>query len=299
MNGSPRRDVLLVVKANLFNLRSLLTNILSSPTTNSVNTKHYPPCYQYEGFPRFLELPPELRNNIYRFGVADLPSRVVISKRTRISKLVFLPEALPNICFTSKSLHREAVLVFLQRTRLVFSDKYPRSITAAVESLHAFLAQFNRSYESIRILTFHEVEYFGEALLPYLRDLNLGSADFLSRCPELQHLVVEFPLVYLAPFVDIAQDGIPDEDWEDWEPRVRLLTRAEIRERWDLGALFAMTRLRSVKMRCWEERWDMWREELGSLDQICHNLREVLREGLARRDSGREVTWSVEAVLPS
>jgi hypothetical protein len=252
----------------------------------------YPRCH-CDGFQYFLDLPRELRDHVYRFVVADLPSRIFISSRMPLSNLVLLPDTLPSICFVSKRLHEECASIYLQRTRLVFDDLWPLTIAKAVRPLQDFLLRLDRGYESIRMLTFHEVSRFGSARLPD----EIYPGKFITRCTGLQDLVIDFRFSHLLTFRVVA-----DADEEDGGGNtsvatvVRPLTKEELQERWGLGGLFGLENLRSVRFRCTIARWQLEDYGLGSLEDIIGNLGEVLREGFEAR--ARSLTWSVEAVLP-
>jgi hypothetical protein len=94
-----------------------------------------PPDYtrcHCDGFQFFLDLPHELRDNVYRFLVADLPSCVFVSSRMPLSAVVLQPNTLSNISFVSTQRQEESVLVYLQRTRFNFDDMFPRTVEYAV-----------------------------------------------------------------------------------------------------------------------------------------------------------------------
>jgi hypothetical protein len=245
----------------------------------------YPRCH-CDGFQFFLDLPRELRDNVYRFLVADLPSRVFVSSRMPLSALVLQPDTLPSISFVSKRLQSESVLIYLQRTRFIFDDMFPRTVEYGVQPLEAFLHRFDRGFESIRMLTFHDVSRFGSARLPDDR----SPATFITRCTGLRDLVIQFRFSYLLHF------EVVDEEM-DVEPRVRLLKKSEIKDRWGLDGLFEMEKLESVRFKCAVARWHMDDYNFESADEIVGNLSEVIKEGF--EEHGRLLTWSVEAVLPS
>jgi hypothetical protein len=151
-----------------------------------VSTRKYPRCH-CDGFQYFLDLPRELRNHVYRFVVAGLPSRIYFSSRVPLSEHVLMPETLPNIAFASHQLRRESILIYLQRTRLVFDGLYPITVGLAIQPLEGFLTKYEGGFESIRMLTFFAVTQFG-------RDSDLDEiypATFLSRYTGLQDLVIE------------------------------------------------------------------------------------------------------------
>jgi len=236
--------------------------------------------------PRLLKLPLELRDIIYSFVVADLPSRISISSHAPISQLVLLPNSLPGICFASKQLRAEAILVYLQRTRLVLDDLYSLNVASAIESLDAFLDQFHGSYECIRMLTFCKVQRFGDTRFPD----EIYAANFVSRCSGLQDLLIDFRLSYLLRFCYVDEQAFMDD-----KPLVRLLTKATIKVRWGLRVLFSMNKLTSAKFRCTVPRW-LWEDpDLGDPEEMVRNLREVLEEGFERRKVS--LTWSLEILL--
>lgn len=244
-------------------------------------------CY-CDGFQRFLALPRELRDRVYRSVVADLPSRVFISHRTPISQVTILPDTLPNICFTSKQIQEESILIFVQRTRLVFDNLCPQTVRIAIQPLENFIAKFEHGFKSIRMLTFHDIRRYGSIRYPD----EVYPAKLVLRCTGLQDLAVDFRIATLLRFTIDDSSGN-----EEAELSPALLSTAEIEYRWNLQGLFAMAKLRSVRFRCLVAPWQLWRYNVGSLDNIVANLTTTMREGFER--NGRSVRWGVEAVLSS
>jgi hypothetical protein len=136
------------------------------------------------------------------------------------------------------------------------------------------------------MLTFHDVARFGSAQSPDGR----YSATFITRCTGLHDLVIQFRFSLLLHF------EVVDEEM-DVEPRMRLLKKSEIKDRWGLDGLFEMEKLKSVRYKCAVARWHMEGYNFESADEIVGNLSEVIKEGF--EDHGRLLAWSVEAVLPS
>jgi hypothetical protein len=61
---------------------------------------------QLECFPRFLDLPLELREKIYHLAMADLPTRYFLQPETKLSALTVFPSTLPALCFANKQMHQ-------------------------------------------------------------------------------------------------------------------------------------------------------------------------------------------------
>jgi hypothetical protein len=242
-----------------------------------VSTRKYPRCH-CDGFQYFLDLPRELRDHVYRFVVAGLPSRIYFSSRVPLSEHILMPETLPNIAFASHQLRRESVLIYLQRTRLVFDDLYPITVGLAIRPLEGFLTKYEGGFESIRMLTFFAMTQFG-------RDGDLDEiypATFLSRYTGLQDLVIELRLSYIIIF--------------DHRGKPRLLTKQEIKSRWDLSSLFSLVNLKTVQFRCAIHDWQPDDYKLGTTEQLIANLNAVLQEGFEK--TGRSVVCTVESVRP-
>ncbi|KAH7091565.1 hypothetical protein FB567DRAFT_518974 [Paraphoma chrysanthemicola] len=261
------------------------THFIMKPPSTQARQLTHPNC-PYHTFHHFLSLPRELRDLVYHFLMATLPSRVLVSARLPISPLILQPDTLPAIFFTNKQLQRESILIYLQRTRFIFDDVYPRTVRGAIQPLENFLNRFERGFESIRMLTFHGVKSFGS--LSFQEDVY--PARFVKRCTGLRDLVIEFRFSHLLKF------EARDDDEQD-ETRARLLTMEEIRTRWRLEGLFGMEKLKVVRFRCAVARWHMEDYGFESVDEIVENVGRVLKEGFEER--GRVVEWSVEAVLPS
>jgi hypothetical protein len=279
-HGTPRFPGLLLLP---YSCLEHISNMLLS---------QYPRCH-CDGFHFFLDLPRELRDLVYRSLVADLPSRIFISNRMPLSNLVLMPDLLPNICFVSKRLRKESVLVYLQRTRLVFDDLWSTTITSAIRPLEEFLARFDRSYECIRMLTFHEVSRFGSSRSPDA----LYPAKFITLCTGLQDLVIHFRFSHLIQFNDtvVARNSGDSESDSGAASDVRLLTKEELRHRWGLAGLFALQRLNSVRFCCTVARWQQDEYRLGSPEDMVRNFSDVLRGVFEAH--GWSPIWSVEAIL--
>jgi len=209
-----------------------------------------------------------------------------------------MPDLLPNICFVSKKLREECVLIYLQRTWLVFDNLWLPTVGRSIRPLEEFLARFDRSYNSIRMLTFHEVSHFGSSTSPE----TLYPGKFVARCAGLQDLIIHFRFSRLICYNETAVARYSG-NLESAHSRsnggvlshVRMLTEEELRNRWGFAGIFALERLRTVQFCCTVPRWQQDEHRLGSPEEMVRNFSEVLRKGFAAH--GRTLAWSVEAVL--
>lgn len=173
--------------------------------TATLSTQRTP--FQNEEFPKFTQLPLELRMMIYSFAMDNLIfSRVDIRrphhKYTYTAYYMKVPEYLksgvyiifpkfvstefptylPPICFTSRFIREEAMVAFISRAELCVGEK---------EGL-AWLTQFLESVPDGREFTAVRHLEFGPS--------SLGggcnyAATLISRCPGLRHLTI-FPDLY-------------------------------------------------------------------------------------------------------
>ncbi|KAF1830375.1 hypothetical protein BDW02DRAFT_650668 [Decorospora gaudefroyi] len=238
-------------------------------------TVSYARC-QCASFPYFLALPRELRNTIYHFAMADVPTRLTITRHSYISDTVLSPQTLPSICFTSKQLQRESLPTYLQRTRIVFEQ--PR-----VHQLHAFISfvsQFERGFESIRMLSFYDVLWYGELEFPR----EFYPEALVSRCTAMTSLVLQTHVRGLLrqPF-----------DWRNGT--VRLYTKEEVLDIWGFEYLFEMKMLRHLRFTCMMLTRDLRGLGLREKEQVVQNVAEVLTEGFEAK--GRKVDILIEAVV--
>ena len=79
----------------------------SDIVTKAEECEEYVPDY----FPRFLQLPLEIREKVYHYAMDGLSTRYFVQAYKDISPLTVAPATLPNLCFASKQLHKEGLAV--------------------------------------------------------------------------------------------------------------------------------------------------------------------------------------------
>ncbi|KAF1943851.1 hypothetical protein EJ02DRAFT_483852 [Clathrospora elynae] len=215
-------------------------------------------------FYSFLNLPRELRDKIYNFAMTTLPTRLIITQHSKISDSVLYPQALPSIFFTSKQLQRESLPIFLSRTRIVFSQPCVKQLFAFC----SFVSQFPNAFAAIRMLSFHDVLWYGEAEFPG----EFYPEALVSRCTGLGCLVLETHIRALLRMpMSVREHGVGV---------LRPYTKEEVGDMWGFEGLFGMKKLARLRLRCLMGSRAVRKLGLEGPGESVENFGEVLREGL-------------------
>ncbi|KAF1848753.1 uncharacterized protein K460DRAFT_404021 [Cucurbitaria berberidis CBS 394.84] len=242
-----------------------------------MTTTSYPGCH-CEGFQHFLDLPRELRDKVYFFAMADMPTRLAINKRSTISKVVLLPHALPNLCFANKQLHCESVPVFLQRTRFIFEQPHVHEMYA----FQLFASQFPRGLQSVRMLSIYDIIWYGESYLPG----EFYPEALVSQCTGIRSLILEARVRSLSRLTGRSSG--------QQRHTARLYSKDELKTAWEFGNLFEMKKLTYLKFRCEIREYDLRFLGLKRAEDVLVNMEAVLKEGFEEKGRSVEVVVEVE-----
>ncbi|KAF2107736.1 hypothetical protein BDV96DRAFT_606284 [Lophiotrema nucula] len=240
-------------------------------------------AWDRDRFYYFLDLPRELRDEIYEFAMVDLPTRFIFWDGMKLRKTTLYPKALPNLCFTNRQIYKEATIAYIRRTRFVFTGDELPSHAAFVQ----WLSQFpnNEAFAALRQLTYNDGFY------RYSTESRRSRSNYpdglISRCSGLQDLVFA-----VTEFNLVKEANEQDENIVDLDDvfAVRPRTNAEIMEDGAWEKLFAngnMRRLRIVFL-----RGHLYRTQDEESDSIYDNFIEILRDGFQRHKKAVDLSYS-------
>ncbi|KAH7361145.1 hypothetical protein BKA66DRAFT_471415 [Pyrenochaeta sp. MPI-SDFR-AT-0127] len=177
-----------------------------------------------------MELPLELRDEIYAYLMIDLRSSLQIPTRLSSSALRFLTRRLPHCLLLNHQVLEEAAMAYLRRTILLVDS-------TTFSSIENMLSQFpaDIAYQSVRFLEFTQPQpcyAFSYGSKPSLAPANCVQ-DIALRCPSLRHLTFTIPTDMLA--LTRKESKVP-----------RARTHSEIEAKMKFSRLFEHKSLRDV-----------------------------------------------------
>lgn len=142
-----------------------------------------------------MDLPLELRNEIYSYLMIHLSASLLVPKTLSGSAVRFLTRRLPHCLLLNHQVLEEAAMVYLRRTILVVD-------TTTFFAIENMLSQFSGdiAYRNVYFLEFTQPQpYYARSYesQPSLAPTNCVQ-DIVSRCPSLRHLTFTIPLDMLA-----------------------------------------------------------------------------------------------------
>ncbi|KAF2251347.1 hypothetical protein BU26DRAFT_592468 [Trematosphaeria pertusa] len=238
--------------------------------------------------PRFLSLPPEIRDIIYTHYMSSLPTRVWIKPHPPLSKRTLYPGTLPALCFASKHLWQEATLAFLRRTRLMIeADAYKTQ-----PPLASFLAQFpgNSGFAAVRMLG------YPDAVVGYSADYTLRTpSQLIVRCEALQSLLLTVNVYFCVRSAEETFAQITDDDLDMAGMHFEMKSKGDMAAAVGLNAILKCANLRFLKITCQYEHWHYG--ECGvnfgvsRIEDIFGGLVAAVEEGLRERLGSVRVEW--------
>ena len=212
-----------------------------------------------------LDLPQELLDMIYNHAISGLSTRFCMSSNTKLSNWTLEPYGLPNLAFVAKQIRKDVILLWLQRTRLVFGGN-----VVAILKQHRALKEFldfnvglQEGYASIRMLSYLD---FANCYAP-IDDLTSASHPhaLVGCCSRIRSLILQVasPL-YI----------------ESWKPEPVIRTKEQMAKKLNCDALFGMTSLRHLRI-CIQAQ--LYAFDGYCQDEVFKRLREFLEEGFAKR----------------
>jgi hypothetical protein len=184
----------------------------------------------------FLQLPREIRDMIYLFAMADLPTRLLLSKALPFSPHILYPKTLPALCFANHKLFEEARLAYITRTCFVFADD-PESSYTTHYTFAAFILQFANGAVSVRMLAYQQVQQFGDPAGSTRRAFERAEG-LVANCTGLRSLILVFP--WRRAF------ACTDNGRRCW---YSVLSMGDIKEVFIFDGLFEMRSLRELIVR--------------------------------------------------
>jgi hypothetical protein len=188
-----------------------------------------------ERFPKFLELPRELRDNIYNHVLSCVSSQCQLSTTQTIAEYAIYPYTLPNLSFTSKRLHQEVLRAWLRRTRFIVPHDF-----SVMTHLTKFLARTD-GFREIRTLSFPELRNHGSELFG-----DSTVSNMVAKCSGLRSLRFDIKAYQLFTFrTPLPASHTPD---------IELKSPSEIFDRFCLQSLFELHNLRHLAITVVAER---------------------------------------------
>jgi len=227
-------------------------------------------------FPKFLELPSELRDIIYEHAMDALPTRCDLLLGQPLSDLAVYPRTLPAFCFANKQLHHEGIHAWLRRTRLVVP--HGREI---LEQLNAFLARHD-GFKAVRMLSFLDLYEF-EPLWRWLVQGEHSPAQLAAACSGLRKLSLEIKVATLFGF-QLDPPASPLE--------IELKSSTDIVDKVGLAPLFALQSLRQVTIATTAPRSCdqlLAPHTEYSRDDFVRNLKNAVEEGFEKVGKAQKV----------
>ncbi|KAI4710551.1 hypothetical protein J4E89_005007 [Alternaria sp. Ai002NY15] len=230
--------------------------------------EEYVPDY----FPRFLQLPLEIREKVYHYAMDGLSTRYFVQAYKDISPLTVAPATLPNLCFASKQLHKEGLAVWIRRTRFTVLKS---SITHVVPLMN-FLTAVD-GFKHVRMLCYGDLLAYG---LKHQRVYITTGEDLAAKCTGLRSLIFELDYFWLT---DFARAPAP----------VKLAPKKEVKKRLRLEPVYQLTSLRKLKIEV-VVPWSRGKrfEQQGGLTR----LTEIITEGFEAAGRGGAVELQLEMV---
>ena len=148
-------------------------------------------------FPRFLDLPRDIRDIIYELAMYHLPTRCGLWSSQTLSEKVVYPQTLPDLCFINRQLHKECLHAWLRRTRFIVADN-----EGILQQFNDFLSRVD-GVRAVRMLSFPELCGYGQ---PYTGNTV---SDLAAACPGLRKLSIEIKAISLIELRNPLSD-IPD-----------------------------------------------------------------------------------------
>jgi hypothetical protein len=157
-------------------------------TTMSLSVQHG--SQRFATFPKFLYLPPELRDLVYAFALEDT-SNPEFPLLDSPSPLTIQPRLLPGICFANRQTHTEAVLVCIRHKTLAVG-LFSKMVIAFLTTL-----PFNSGFEAVRSLRFRSVYWFSADPISSILSNEALPSGLSARCPGLRRMSVGISAYYL------------------------------------------------------------------------------------------------------
>jgi hypothetical protein len=233
----------------------------------------------------FVRLPREIRDMIYLFAMADLPTRLLLTNAVHFSPSFLYPKTLPALCFTNHQLFEEGTLAYITRTRFVFTDD-PESSYTSHYTFVTFLAQFTSGTASVRMLAYQHVQQFGYTAgvtIRSTRDAFERAEGLVGNCTGLRSLILVFPFERAFSCTYTGRKSSHD-----------VLSTGAMREVFMFDALFHLPNLRDLTVRIRrDERFDRFCMAENAVGNLRDNFTEVLVDGFAERGTKPRIVVEV------
>jgi hypothetical protein len=218
---------------------------------------------QLECFPRFLDLPLELREKIYHLSMTDLATRYFVQPEMKLSALTVSPSTLPAFCFANKQMHQEVLSAWIRRTRFVVDGNNLSPLSPVNKFLRAV-----DGYRHVRMLAFTKINISGDVY----RYIEQSPKRLADRCPRLRSLVIDVDYYVLL-----------DDDFES------LRTKEELEKELIFKPLFQLQSLRHLTIRVLVSEWR--KQEIAQTGGM-GGLKELVKSGFD--EAGKSAVVRVE-----
>jgi hypothetical protein len=133
-----------------------------------------------------LDLPPELREQIFAHIISDSPAEILIPHDRVIPPLIYLPRrALPSIAFTNREIFKEVTLTYLRRTTLrVPGARFPTKSGSGLFNFLSSLGAHDDGFRSVMRLEYRDLVQ-GFAVEAGLKKYEFMKGRGMSQMPNV------------------------------------------------------------------------------------------------------------------